>query len=304
MEWNTFEAKLKAGKHYKPATLKVFLYAVKKISRELFGHADRLKIGDFRQINKIKEFILKQNLNVQKIMASAVNSMFRHLKVYPQLGKKYKTLFNEIAKKVDNERKYAEPTEREAKMFKPWDEVIAKREELRKAYEDAKYSRRALYNYYIASLFTMIPPNRPSEYVSAVVKPRTLKTFKANYYSMAEHKLYLTDYKTFALYGKKVVEFPDELHALVVAMKCKHLLPKVEKDEQNTNVNVCQCMRRLLGLTPGMLRKIYISHVIDQNTAPDERKRIAQAMSHSLDTQEMIYSKFSKARHTTPEEDK
>jgi hypothetical protein len=56
-------------------------------------------------------------------------------------------------------------------------------------------------------------------------------------------------------------------------------------------------------ITPNYLRNLFISEKIhDAKLSMDERHQLAKTMGHSLQTQEYVYSKYSKEKH--PEDEK
>ena len=234
-------------------------------------------------------------MNTRKTYAHALK-VFALLYLSEQYQKVYANFFKKIAKAVSDERQYAEPSESERKMFMPWDSIIKKSEELEQKYLSNK-SRRTLYEYYIVALFTKIPTLRPSDLLSSEVKENKLTAPTINYYCRKTRTLYLIESKTSKIYGPREVQFPKKLDELVGLMRCRYLLPRFKSDSPNTDSNLCVFMKKIIGLNPSMIRKVYVSNILDSNKSPEERKKIAKICGHSITTQEMLYSKFSKTRH-------
>lgn len=295
IDYSALIDKLQGIGKYKPNSIKTFINSIKKINETVFGKSF-INLEDYEDFEKVLSFIFKQKMNNRKIYAYAINLMMKTLNASPRLIKIYLKIFNTISRDVDNKKIYQEPTEREKELYRSWNDILKLRMDLGKKFNADKVFKN-LYNYYILSLFTFIPPLRPQELCSCLILPQIVPNANFNYYSIKENELHINNFKTEKSFGERIIKVPPKLTLLIKKIGSKYLVPTINKIKQQTPTSLCMYFKRVLGFNPSILRKIYISHIIDKEIDPEEKKRIAYIMGHSPATQVLIYSKFSNSIH-------
>jgi hypothetical protein len=171
------------------------------------------------------------------------------------------------------------------------------------------------YKRYLAlSIYTLMPPLRPSEWLtSRLVELAPTSDYKEythvvpNYIDLFSCKMVLSDYKTVKKYGIRILQLPTKLINIIKEWRNRRNRDYLfESKTRGTNEykrmshNAFSNMFKNIQfdngqLVPMMIRKIYISgSVIDGELVGDERERIARIMGHSVGTQYIVYSQYSK----------
>jgi hypothetical protein len=209
----------------------------------------------------------------------------------------YARIFKNISKTVDNDRIYQKPSKRENDQFLSWKKILKIREKFRETWE-AKKTFSSFYDYYIIALFTMIPPLRSQEFCSCLVcETANEEANEENIYCLDDKTLRISQHKTEKSLGSKIIKIPLELHKLIVKCGSKFLIPTKDKKRHQTIAGLSLYVKKLLGLSPSILRKIYISMLIDSEADAETRKKVAFIMGHSPSMQMLVYTKFAKSIH-------
>lgn len=164
-----------------------------------------------------------------------------------------------------------------------------------------EFSTADTYNL-LLSLYTYLPPLRSEDFYNTVIKTDETDEDTDNYYDMDTQKLVINKYKTAKSHGKRVIDVPDALHETIKAFhdktKSEYLICSTIKSKL-TAVTVNQMFKRSLkkDVSCNMIRKCYISSNIDKGMTAEQRKKDAQIMGHSLNVQQMTYSRFSDILH-------
>jgi hypothetical protein len=288
---------------YKPNSINIFINVITKINGDLFGGVggDKIKFNDFMDYERVYDYLLRQKLNNQKTFAHTLKVIMDTVSNDPKLKMIYTRIYNTVAKKVDSDRIYQKPSKQEKKSYMPWGDIIKKRDAFKNEYIKSK-DPKDFYDYYILALFTYIPPLRPQELCDCVILDSGPgKKEKGNFYSMNNRELHIKQYKTEKSLGERTIKIPMILHNaikhLFAKYNCAFLLPVQNFTKKNTNAGVCMYFKRFLGPSPSLLRKIFISYIMDNNVSAENKKKIARIMGHSPAVQVLIYSKFSKNIH-------
>lgn len=170
------------------------------------------------------------------------------------------------------------------------------------------------YKRYLAlSVYTLMPPLRPSEWLTSRIVELPLTTdykeythIVPNYIDLVSGKMFLSDYKTFKKYGIRILQLPVKLINIIKEWRKRRNRDYLfESKTRGTNEykrmshNAFSNMFKNIPfdngqLVPMMIRKIYISSsIIDGELVADERERIARIMGHSVGTQYLVYSQYS-----------
>lgn len=243
-------------------------------------------------------------LNVKKTL---LNSVIQIIKVmYPRSTKLLKTYEKEFVKIADmstKSRTFAKANEKEENNKISMDDLI----QLRNQYEDEltdKYTAND-YKYVLLSLYTMLPPLRSNEWIQTkMFDNEPPESYTGNYINMHTGQMHVRISKTKNKYGERVFQLPNELLEVLkqnrIKSKSDLVLPKMYNPQlKTTESNISHVFNNIVGLrvSAQMLRKIYISKLIDEGASKKKRKEVAHIMGHSLKTQLEIYSKFSTLLH-------
>jgi hypothetical protein len=133
--------------------------------------------------------------------------------------------------------------------------------------------------------------------LSPKLKSLIVKTRKMFSALMSQYKLRITSTDYFADDEKRPVKpFTQESDAST-ARVTPWLLPKsltLAMNQNDLHVVLTSCFAPK-NISTQMLRKIFIAHFLSENPTADERKRVAKIMGHSIEMQELVYTRFEKA---------
>lgn len=281
---------------YKPSSQAIILSSIKKINKEVFDKTNIIDLNDFDDYDKVIDFITKQKSNNQKTYSNAIHVMMNAINANEKFKIMYTKIFYNFSRKTDDAKIYQKPNKKEKRLFRPWDEIIELRSQLREKYKKIK-TKKAFYNYYILSLFTYLPPIRPQELCSCKIRKKIKDDADFNYYCTSKNLLCINNYKTVKSIGKRIISVPEKLHKLIINNGSNYLIPTPNGMKQQNPSALSVYFKRLTGFNPVLLRKIFISYIMDKGISPDEKKRIANIMGHSVSTQVLIYTKFSNSIH-------
>lgn len=146
-----------------------------------------------------------------------------------------------------------------------------------------------LQNYVILALYTMIPPRRILDFIK--FKLRDIDKATDNY--MIGNKFVFNTYKTKDKYGQQVVNIPVRLRNIIQKWAKKHDNDYLLFSERNTPLpqsRLTQKLNKIFGknISVNMLRHIFISEkVLDATPALKQLEDVAEAMGHSVSTQQL-----------------
>ena len=315
---------------YRPSTIKTFTLNLKRVLREGF-EVTEYDISPLVDIKATKKYL--NTVDKSGMRKTLVASIIAFLRVEPNIPdgllKDYEKYFTTLAKKVNNERLYKEPTPEELSNWLPWSDVIAKRKKY-KVYADcieeyflkkstskstsksvALEDKYTYMKYLLLCLYTYIPPLRGEEYLNAIVvsvsNPKLYQTIRdmtgRNLFDITHHKFVVYAYKTSGKYGTRIIDVPENVVDLVkkwtMITKAQLLLPVLSELPENEVPMLQESLTQMFfkifepkNISTSMLRKIYVSHRLKTLKDPEKRKALALTMGHSLVTQEFIYSTF------------
>jgi hypothetical protein len=309
----TIEIELKNAfnsKNIKSSTIFVYLTSFKRIIREVFKE----KIPQLNEINNNENRkILIEYIKSDKVTMSSkktiLNGWIKCLSALKINIEELQIEFKKIARITNEYRDYTKPTEEELKNKISYKNIIIKRD-LYKHLLKPEFQKEDLY-YVILCLYTYLPPLRGEDFYNTLLVYNSdelsseIKKTK-NFLCLKEKIIVLNSYKTFDIYGIRQFSIPEELINTLLNFKNKSKFKWVICSSKGTKLdhaNFYRLMTEAFGKKIGssMLRKIYISsEIIDKNMTANERKKISYIMGHSVEQQQLTYSKFSKRLH--PEE--
>lgn len=266
---------------------------------EEFNNLTFLK--DYETIN---ERLKKYRTSSQRTMvATIVSVLSTHPRGMTKPLKHWRNLLEEMIKEHQENSNPNEKSEKQEQNWMTWEEIEQIRKDLRKYLDENLKNKRDLttkkYNklldYFLVSLYTLIPPRRNMDYMKMLVVKKVPEDGKENYLDVKNMKMHFNKYKTVKKYGTQTVdlkEFPEFLDALSLYLKYH---PGKSDDEGNVYLlqdydgerfkyvnSITRVLNRIFGKKVGssMLRHIYLSHKYGDNL--EERKKDAEHMGHSV----------------------
>ena len=155
----------------------------------------------------------------------------------------------------------------------------------------------------LLSFFVNLPPRRASDY--ALMKYQDDTTDKNFNYLTSKHVLVFHNYKTSKTHGTQEMNISQNKPLLKdIKMYLKNrktnkdnfLLVKFTGKEFNTINDITRTLNMIFGknISTNMLRNMYVSH--KYGSMKQDMKDDAQAMSHSVNSQQMVYNKGSEPK--------
>lgn len=302
---------------YSEGTIPTMDSTMRRISREVFG----------KNIYEKSDYVLcwKQVLNFfeslpERSRKAPCNTVRQILNMYDGIEKEesYKKYYEYYGLLIEKEKLvgYVQPTKT---TDLTWLDVENKLKELENAVQcfpstgldKLAKKKQALYrNYVMLSLYVYLPPLRPEDWLkSSVVKLNKgvdvvdYAESNGNIIDMTSGKLVIAKYKTEKTHDTRVIDLPLKL--LEIIRKYTELTSKMYLFMTSTGKIVSSSgfnhywdsieFGNGRTVSPDFLRQLYISEKVhDGGMSYDNRKRVAYTMGHSLQTQEHIYTQYSK----------
>jgi hypothetical protein len=246
-----FTEQLKIAKpNIADSTIRNYNTTLKTIYKNVFGETDKPDIENFKDVEKILNYIKDSPLSTRKTKLSAV------VAIAPL--QEYKTQIITLIKEIQSETNKSEMTQKleeseitptemaeVVKTVKQNADAIQKKSELtmRDLQEIQKYVIVSLYHGHIA-------PRRSIDYTEMVLKPTDKKT--QNYIDMRKSKFVFNNYKTAGTYGTQEIEIPPALKKILkkwiilIPTEVNHLLFNNYR-EPLSNVSLGQRFNEIFG---------------------------------------------------------
>lgn len=224
-----FTEQLKIAKpNLAESTIRNYNTVLKSVYKNVFGETEKPDIENFKNVEKILNYIKDEPQNTRKTKLSAI------IALAPL--EEYRAQIYQLAKAIQKETDKSEmtpkleeseitPTEMAevVKTVKQNADAIQKKSELtmRDLQEIQKYVILSLYHGHIA-------PRRSIDYTEMVLKPTDKKT--QNYIDMRKSKFVFNQYKTAGTFGTQEIEIPPALKKilkkwiLLIPTEVNHLL--------------------------------------------------------------------------------
>lgn len=304
-------------KKYRPSTIKTMNNNIKRIFINALKK-EEYKTEDLYELQKIKPYLEEQKLGMRKTLTANILGLLKlqKPKTPKKIIKQWEKYFDDICKEYADKSKYKESSEKEIANHMSMDEIksilnaykekakiIEKKDTLKMA-DMITYEK-----YIILYLYTTLPPLRSEDYYNMLL---TISK-KHNYINLKSKVMYIKVYKTSKTYGTRKINISNELRDVLKSwlelqkrynpeIELVYLMPTVSSNltKSQSQQGFTDLLNRIFHpkkISSGMLRKIYISEMIDKSLSPDERKEITKIMGHSLEMQEFIYSRFSDRVH-------
>lgn len=229
----------------------------------------------------------------RKAYMAAILALFKHFKDLKTSKKtqyvKYYNYYKEVYEEVRDKYRSGMPSDKQKEAYVPWEEVLAKREELAKDQFGSKH-------HLLLSMYTYIPPLR-QDFLNIKLVPKMpfgAKAAKGNFIVLkkSESTIVLNDFKTAKAYKHFEKKLPDELHAII--HKSLSLQPRdylfvdsegnpYQKDDSYYKF-VSRALHEIFKrpTTVNTLRHSFIIFERKQDRTPGEEEDTARDMLHSV----------------------
>jgi hypothetical protein len=304
-----FEDRVDSGKLNNNSRIN-YLNSIKKLNNIVGGEVGKFDVDlfinnidllhdYFNDSNKTKTNLLKTLLMCFKIVNVKIPKVLRDLKIKNS---------DQISEAIQEEPKKKLP-------YNNFDEIVKEYNKETKDINKLLHSlsdnhTMSIIKFIAMSIYTLVPPLRPSEWLSLKVYMNANSNKPTgNYLDLSNGKIFYTDYKTKRHYSD--LEFQLDKQLVSIIKKYYSYLNKID-DKDNyvylfTNQDGSNIMQQsnfskliksipiFKDMCPNDLRNLYVSSL--EHRSMEERAIIASFMKHSLGTQMTIYSKYDNVLH-------
>ena len=302
-------------KGYKDSSIKTLDYNIKRIFKDLdvdYGSL-RFKTDAKKIIDIIKSYPAKQQKSYiysVKIIYDNLDKGFKNESV----TKLYNDYYVEVSEEYNNLLTMQQPTEQQSIRFITPDEINEVYEHYKTIYDVNKITDDENYidslKYLIVSLYKFIPPLRPQIYLNTTFEEYEEIYPDLNVIDLDSKTILIKSAKTLKRGKTQILNIPAEVVSLISAIHEKYntvyLITKLTNvNEPMTNDNFSHLFNNIFfdvigrEISPNNIRNSFVSNLIDEKglTNNDERRKVAKVMQHSVNTQNNIYSKYSRLIH-------
>lgn len=289
---------------YKPSTVKTIERNLKSIFVNVYG-SDVFNIDMLagKNAGKVISYLESQPQTRQTTLLFAIKAIMK-------VNNKSYIPYNKITAKAWEQKhkndKYKPPSEKELKKQENFNlDLLDEVADIQlKAWVNDKESLVKYEKMLLTQFLTELPPLRAQDYTNIKVlseEPEDL----INHINLSTGELVIYDYKTQKYYGKREIELPEDLVMLIHEGKeifdNEWLFPKLsDLEESQTSKSLLQLLQRTFqndDIGFSLIRKLYVSKLIDDGTPAHKLQDIAQLMAHSVNTQLHTYASLSKKLH-------
>jgi hypothetical protein len=284
----------------KDSTITTNIRNLKRITTNIFNKTiEEFTIKELQDYQKIFEYVDNDELCCASMKNKILNTVINISKCFKfpeEIFEIYKNKFNELSKKYLNDRQLGKPYQKELDNLITFDEIKKIRDSYKPKLTE-EYKPKIDIPYLLLCLYTYMPPLRCQDWYSS--KVFNGKSEFENYLNLKNRILTITNYKTMKRYGKREIELPIRLINIIKKFHKKSgsewLLPERDINKHITDANCTHLLQKILNkkVSCHMLRKIYISDKINENTPIVKMKELAKIMAHSLSSQQLTYQRFT-----------
>lgn len=303
--------KILKNKNYRDSTYDNYSKLIKRIFVSLYGETEKYSMDLlFRDINKIIDIIDTYSESQKSKYIYVIKLVYSGYKNKNEYDlKKIEDYYEKQKDAYNNYTTIQEPTEKQKSGY-------ITMEELNNVYDIYKIlleNEESYENYMkllIVGLYKYLPPVRPEVYINCVYNEYDEDYENYNLIDTDTKTLIIRKGKTHKIGKITIVSIPDELNSLILDIKKKYntvylLTLLADKTNPQNPKTFGQLFGRIFKsvtdkyITPNNVRNSYISNIIDVEGlgVTENRKRIAKILGHSINTENNIYSKYSKLIH-------
>lgn len=293
---------------YKLTSIQTISNNIKRIYIEIFGLSTFTNLEPLLDTNKVIQSIDDKSITVKQNLMTAILAVLRYppknININPQILDIYDKYATDIVKKSKEIKEFHVRNEKETMNWLPWGSIITKYNEYNLAIQPLinklpknKNELITFQRYIILLIYTQIPPLRCQEYLDAIINNDVPGK---NTIDLINKKFIVKHHKTVNSHGIKIIDLPE-----IVITRIKewqqfngyrdYLFISLNKNAPMDRICLLQQFHKIFEpykIGPTMLRKIYISEILTWNISMDERKKIANIMGHTIETQEFTYKKI------------
>lgn len=298
-----------------PSTIRSYIGSFKRVARDCFKITGDELINDRNKMlnyDKVIKYIWSDKLVGQNKKKTFVGFLdVAHMMCRTKELKPYRTELRAVYDfcKGDIITKGSDKFDKTYEKFN-WDDLINKRNEIRKLLTK-NYNPKLDVTYLVLSLYVLLPPLRPQDFVNAQVFEDIDHIddddiIDINYVDLENSQLVINNHKTIKGTGKRIVDIPEKLLKIINNFQKKSgstwLIPSLKNSNDHMNItHFSQFFIRIfdptgkLRVTPTFLRNLYVSNRLDDNNVTDaDRRKDAKIMGHSTRIANITYGKLSK----------
>lgn len=264
-------------------------------------------LNDKKEIKNLK-FLLKPQSVLDKIkdykettQRNVIISIVSVLKALENpLYKNYYDIMIDMTKKINDNNKNNEKSDKQKENWISWDDVEKKFNELKNNLKVSKKPSEEQYdnllNLVVLSLYVLLPPRRNTDYLEMEITKDKTEDKNKNYLDLKKEQFIFNVYKTSKKDGQLIVSIPKDLMD-IIKLYLKHhphkLLLKKENIPFLVHFNgkkvkengITRILNKIFDKKIGssMLRHIYLSS--KYGDVLKEQKNDSKLMSHSMLTQ-------------------
>jgi len=294
------------SKNYKESTIITLDYNVKRIFKDAgFGNNYiAVKLQDYNKIiDTIKSYPVKQ----QKQYIYTIIILFQHGKFNKNkdfILKKYTDFFDSVSEARNNLLTIQQPVNNV-----DTNSIMRNIKQFFNTYTNEfnnNPNKSIAIKYLILALYLYLPPLRPQNYINAIFKQYsdTPGYNKMNIIDLDNGLFLIREGKTLRSGQTITIKLSNDIVNIIkeahMYIESKFLIPMFTEDKPMTQKQFTQVFKDITnGLTPTLLRNVFVSKYIDihgiENT--QKRQQLARIMGHTVQTQNNIYSKYSTLLH-------
>jgi hypothetical protein len=233
----------------------------------------------------LKEAPIKQTATNHHVYISAIVGYLTHIVKKEDKIKEWKEIQRENWEPLSEHYAKNEPSEKQKDKIIEWSKI----EEVRESLEEGSFERLLL------SFYTLMEPIRADYYATEIISEGE-ESKEENYIKLTDQTAHLivTDFKTKQKYNKIENTLNEQLYReLMISLEKypRKYLFVMDKEKPYTRKLfsnwACRTLTRVLKqqMTLTVLRHLYISEKIKEETPLHELKEIAKKMGHSRDMQ-------------------
>lgn len=229
-------------------------------------------------------------------------------------AKKYSQLASNLQHAYEEEEKLQKVKPSRVKNYITWDELIAKRKELKEIFEKNEDDIANMYKYLIICLYSYIPPIR-LEYSNMELIDKKPPKNENNYIWLddGEYKVVINKDKVSSTYGRAVLPIESETLTKLIKktfklFKRKYLISQIKDGDKPLTK---QGMERLLyqmfepkRVSVDIYRSVYVTKKYSENINLKQKEELAKKMRHSVAVAEKTYKKIIPDDSDDEEEEK
>lgn len=299
-------------KNYAPNSVKSYFFSFRKVIKGVYDkNLSNITLEDIKDTDKVKKYLESiENLSIRKVLLNGYIKVIYHMNIPLKDRNELDQYLKELQREEQKSREYAKPTEKEKAMKFEYSKISDELKKIESKYKFKKWQNITnSIKLIMLTILKNIPPLRNEDYATTqIVYKDSPKIKDKNRLIIREKKWILKDFKTKKSINERVFDVPTDVIDAIKKVKAiypdyTYIFPKITNIKKPAiTQSVTNFLKRMLGGGVQILRKIYISDMIDKGANADDRKKTANIMGHSAKQAMFNYSKFSDILHENNKE--